>query len=213
MGVWTQRVEKRKWMRILGWIALAAVVGQGVLGGLTVLNLSAVDHLHRACHAGTNHLLRVGGDGPVHQPPQLVAGRAAPSRTRPLAQHTYSGGVGGGVRVDPVDPWRGLPSLRHKASAAPDRSVRRHRDGLLDDRPRADALQRCSPAAQAGAIAAGAVDAPTRPRFCCLSDSAAMDGRSFPTRHRHCHQHGVARRRRRAGAGHMCRAGHPDAGA
>ena len=37
MAVWTQRVEQRKWMRILGWIALAAVVGQGVLGGLTVL--------------------------------------------------------------------------------------------------------------------------------------------------------------------------------
>jgi cytochrome c oxidase assembly protein subunit 15 len=37
MAVWTQRVEPRKWMRVLGWIALAAVVGQGVLGGLTVL--------------------------------------------------------------------------------------------------------------------------------------------------------------------------------
>ena len=37
MAVWTQRVERRKWMRVLGWIALAAVVGQGVLGGLTVL--------------------------------------------------------------------------------------------------------------------------------------------------------------------------------
>jgi heme a synthase len=38
MAVWTQRVETRKWMRILGWTALAAVVGQGVLGGLTVLH-------------------------------------------------------------------------------------------------------------------------------------------------------------------------------
>ena len=38
MAVWTQRVETRKWMRVLGWTALAAVVGQGVLGGLTVLN-------------------------------------------------------------------------------------------------------------------------------------------------------------------------------
>jgi len=37
MALWTQRVEKRKWMKALGWIALAAVVGQGVLGGLTVL--------------------------------------------------------------------------------------------------------------------------------------------------------------------------------
>ena len=39
MAVWTQRVEERRWMRVLGWIALAAVVGQGVLGGITVRNL------------------------------------------------------------------------------------------------------------------------------------------------------------------------------
>ena len=37
MAVWTQRVERRKWMKVLGWIALAAVIGQGILGGLTVL--------------------------------------------------------------------------------------------------------------------------------------------------------------------------------
>jgi cytochrome c oxidase assembly protein subunit 15 len=37
MAVWTQRVERRRWMKVMGWIALAAVVGQGVLGGLTVL--------------------------------------------------------------------------------------------------------------------------------------------------------------------------------
>jgi cytochrome c oxidase assembly protein subunit 15 len=38
MAVWTQRVETRKWMRVLGWTALGAVIGQGILGGLTVLN-------------------------------------------------------------------------------------------------------------------------------------------------------------------------------
>jgi len=37
MAVWTQRVEHRTWMKALGWIALGAVIGQGVLGGLTVL--------------------------------------------------------------------------------------------------------------------------------------------------------------------------------
>jgi cytochrome c oxidase assembly protein subunit 15 len=37
MAVWTQRIEKRKWMKALSWIALGAVIGQGVLGGLTVL--------------------------------------------------------------------------------------------------------------------------------------------------------------------------------
>ena len=38
LAVWTQRVEQRKWMRVLGWTALGAVIGQGILGGLTVLN-------------------------------------------------------------------------------------------------------------------------------------------------------------------------------
>jgi len=38
MAVWTQRVDGRKWMRVLGWTALGAVIGQGILGGLTVLN-------------------------------------------------------------------------------------------------------------------------------------------------------------------------------
>jgi cytochrome c oxidase assembly protein subunit 15 len=37
LAVWTWRVEKRRWMRILGWGALATVIAQGVLGGLTVL--------------------------------------------------------------------------------------------------------------------------------------------------------------------------------
>ncbi|HKW99797.1 MAG TPA: COX15/CtaA family protein [Bryobacteraceae bacterium] len=39
MALWLWRAEKRRWMRNLGWIALAAVVAQGVLGGLTVLFL------------------------------------------------------------------------------------------------------------------------------------------------------------------------------
>ena len=37
--IWLFRVEKRRWMRWLGVIALLAVIGQGVLGGLTVLYL------------------------------------------------------------------------------------------------------------------------------------------------------------------------------
>lgn len=36
LAVWTLRVEKRRWMRILGWVAVAMVIVQGVLGGLTV---------------------------------------------------------------------------------------------------------------------------------------------------------------------------------
>jgi cytochrome c oxidase assembly protein subunit 15 len=38
MAVWTERVESRKWMRVLGWTALGAVICQGILGGITVLH-------------------------------------------------------------------------------------------------------------------------------------------------------------------------------
>lgn len=37
LAIWTQRVEQRRWMKALGWIALAAWFGQAILGGLTVL--------------------------------------------------------------------------------------------------------------------------------------------------------------------------------
>jgi cytochrome c oxidase assembly protein subunit 15 len=37
LAVWIWRVDDRRWMRRLGWIALAAVIAQGVLGGITVL--------------------------------------------------------------------------------------------------------------------------------------------------------------------------------
>jgi len=37
LAVWTQRVDRRAWMRKLGWSALGIVIVQGVLGGLTVL--------------------------------------------------------------------------------------------------------------------------------------------------------------------------------
>ncbi len=36
VAVWTQRDEKRQWMRVLGWTALAAVIVQGIIGGITV---------------------------------------------------------------------------------------------------------------------------------------------------------------------------------
>jgi cytochrome c oxidase assembly protein subunit 15 len=37
IAIWTQKVDQRRWMRVLGWSALGTVVAQGVLGGLTVL--------------------------------------------------------------------------------------------------------------------------------------------------------------------------------
>jgi heme a synthase len=39
LALWTWRVEPRRWVRMLGFLALAAVILQGVLGGLTVLLL------------------------------------------------------------------------------------------------------------------------------------------------------------------------------
>jgi cytochrome c oxidase assembly protein subunit 15 len=39
LAIWLWRVERRTWLRRLGWVALAAVVVQGVLGGITVLFL------------------------------------------------------------------------------------------------------------------------------------------------------------------------------
>ena len=37
LAVWLTRVESRRWVRRMGWLVLAAVVAQGLLGGLTVL--------------------------------------------------------------------------------------------------------------------------------------------------------------------------------
>ncbi len=39
LAVWLARREERRWVRRLGYLALAAVVAQGVLGGLTVIYL------------------------------------------------------------------------------------------------------------------------------------------------------------------------------
>ncbi|OFW01088.1 MAG: hypothetical protein A3I61_13940 [Acidobacteria bacterium RIFCSPLOWO2_02_FULL_68_18] len=37
LAVWLRRAEERRWVRRLGYVALAAVVTQGILGGITVL--------------------------------------------------------------------------------------------------------------------------------------------------------------------------------
>jgi cytochrome c oxidase assembly protein subunit 15 len=54
LAVWLFRREPRRWVRLLGYGALAAVIAQGVLGGLTVLFLlpTAVSVAH-ACLAQT----------------------------------------------------------------------------------------------------------------------------------------------------------------
>lgn len=37
LALWMARAEKRRWLRRLGWIALGAVILQGLLGGMTVI--------------------------------------------------------------------------------------------------------------------------------------------------------------------------------
>ncbi len=51
LAVWTWRADPRRWMRRLGWGALALVVAQGVLGGLRVLWVSLDLAMVHACVA------------------------------------------------------------------------------------------------------------------------------------------------------------------
>jgi heme a synthase len=54
LALWTWRRESRAWVRRLAWLALAAVIVQGVLGGLTVLFLlPAPISVAHACLAQT----------------------------------------------------------------------------------------------------------------------------------------------------------------
>lgn len=50
LAIWTQRVETRPWVKRLGWVALATVLVQALLGGVTVLYFlpTAVSVLHAA---------------------------------------------------------------------------------------------------------------------------------------------------------------------
>jgi heme a synthase len=50
LAIWTWRVEKRPWLRMLGLAALGTVIVQGILGGLTVLFLlpAAISSAHAA---------------------------------------------------------------------------------------------------------------------------------------------------------------------
>jgi cytochrome c oxidase assembly protein subunit 15 len=77
LAVWLQRREERRWVRRLGWAALAAVVAQGVLGGLTVIFLlpTGVSVAH-ACLAQTFFCISVALA--VVTSPGFQAGEAAP---------------------------------------------------------------------------------------------------------------------------------------
>ena len=136
MAVWTQRVETRKWMRVLGWTALGRVIGQGILGGITVLNFLPWSISTAHATLGADDLLHGGGDGVVYQS-RLAAGLAAHARSRPDAEHADAGRAGRGLRLGAVDSGRGFSPLRNQAAAAPHRRLRGHGNGVLDHRARA----------------------------------------------------------------------------
>jgi len=93
LAVWLARVETRKWMKNLGFVALGAVIFQGLLGGLTVkLLLPPAVSISHACLA------------------QLFF-----STTVAIALFTSKSWLAG---ADPVED-HGWPSLRSLAIATP----------------------------------------------------------------------------------------------
>jgi len=84
LAVWLWRAEPRRWVRNLGWIALAAVVLQGVLGGLRVTLLKDQIGIFHACLAqaffGLLVVIGVVTSGTwtaLGQPNQIVSSRVA----------------------------------------------------------------------------------------------------------------------------------------
>jgi len=51
LAIWLWRAESRRWLRILGWVALGTVVLQGILGGLRVTMLKDEIGIFHACLA------------------------------------------------------------------------------------------------------------------------------------------------------------------
>jgi heme a synthase len=87
LAIWTARSEPRRAVRVLAWFALAAVVAQGILGGLTVLFLlpTPVSVAH-ACLAQAFFCIVI-AIAYLTSPEGLGAGAAGPDRhgLRPAA--------------------------------------------------------------------------------------------------------------------------------
>ena len=63
LAIWTWRVEKRRWLRILALAAVGTVIAQGILGGLTVLFYlpPAISSAHAALAQALLNLKQKGG--------------------------------------------------------------------------------------------------------------------------------------------------------
>ena len=51
-AIWIALKEKRKWVKVLGFIALGAVITQGILGGITVLFFLPMPVSDSSCNSG-----------------------------------------------------------------------------------------------------------------------------------------------------------------
>ena len=81
LAFWLWRAEPRRWVRRLGFIALGAVITQGVLGGITVLWLPAGPDLDRPRRPRANRVLPHGDDRARHVA-RMEARRTRPRRHR-----------------------------------------------------------------------------------------------------------------------------------
>ena len=183
MAVWTQRVEQRKWMKMLGWIALAAVIGQGVLGGLTVL-------FYLPWAISTAHATLAQTIFCVVTAMALFTSKSWLQDAEPIAEHgldaehSNSDGDHRGLRLGAIDPWRSISALRHQVVAAPDWRVRGYGDAVLDGCSRSFALWQRSAVAQAGANGPGVADDPTGTGILRLSHPSAVGHKTLSNRWR-----------------------------
>ncbi len=117
LAVWTQRVDQRRWMRVLAWSALGTVIAQGILGGLTVLFYlpPAISTAH-ATLAQTFFCIMVSIAFFTSKSwVQDACARRSPGR--PTASYDTRHADRGG-RVAATDHGCGLPPLRHSFAAA-----------------------------------------------------------------------------------------------
>jgi cytochrome c oxidase assembly protein subunit 15 len=84
LAIWLARAEQRRWLRRLGWIALAAVIAQGLLGGMTVIfMLPKPVSISHACLAqlffSTTVLIALFTSAEWAQPRRMVEDTGAPN--------------------------------------------------------------------------------------------------------------------------------------
>ncbi len=200
MAVWTQRVESRKWMRVLGWTALGAVIGQGILGGITVLHF--LPWSISTAHATLAQMIFA-----TVVAMALFTSRAWLQDSQPIPETDLRVSTPTLAAVAAVCVWvqlilgaafrhSGIKLLPHLIGACVVAAML-----LLDRRSRADPLRQCRSPAPARAIAAGAVDDATGTRILRLSYPPDLGTRCRAAHADHGGQHGGARCRRRAGDG------------